>query len=321
MSKERNGPVSSALCRDWMDASAWSCRNEELVRLGRGERPFSEPLVTCFNGHAHPLSTVLADSHGWQGAPCPSCVRRGQRQPFCFSSPKLLTFFEGVALEESEVRDESGASANHAAGARVVAAVKDKEGDGGEEEASDGIDIVPGYKTLLWVECPDCSSALGISTKFSVHDLVRAKVFISFHWGVAMGEHFSGPFSGHSRARRVRDKLRKDLDVYTYIGDGFCPPLTPQWRFFLPRRRTASPSSHLQELPFVSQTPRPQHAKRQTATRPLQTRLDPTMMTSVFTRGRLWLPSRPATSLSFFSATHTSTSEICPTSRLLSHEP
>lgn len=58
-----------------------------------------------------------------------------------------------------------------------------------------------------------------LSCRFSVHDLIQAKVFISFHWGIALGEQFSGPFSGHPRARSIRDVLRKNLDLYAFIGN------------------------------------------------------------------------------------------------------
>ena len=50
-----------------------------------------------------------------------------------------------------------------------------------------------------------------------MHSLIPSKVFISFHWGVALGEYFSGPFSGWSKAREIRDMLRKQLDTYAYI--------------------------------------------------------------------------------------------------------
>lgn len=123
--------------------------------------------LSLFALGSHMLWSVLGDSHGWEAIPCPSCLRRGQLPPFCFSERKLLTFFEGTGEEENDVRDESAVSTNHAAGARVSVVTKevtDEEQADAEKESS-SVRLVPGYRTKLKVQCPDCSTALGTRTR------------------------------------------------------------------------------------------------------------------------------------------------------------
>lgn len=74
-------------------------QNEELIRLGEGEEPFSEPAVNCRLGHGSILSDILQDPYVWKAVPCPSCVQRDANPPYCFSYAKLLTYFQGVSAE------------------------------------------------------------------------------------------------------------------------------------------------------------------------------------------------------------------------------
>lgn len=74
-------------------------QKEELIRLGEGEEPFSEPVVNCRLGHGSILSNILQDPYVWKAVPCPSCVQRDATPPYCFSYAKLLTYFEGVSAE------------------------------------------------------------------------------------------------------------------------------------------------------------------------------------------------------------------------------